>query len=381
MRPGVGLVALAICFAGCLDFDQFRVSTELLPPRDATALDRPGVEDASEVATPLDAGVDVTTLDRPGSCAPGPEMRVRLAHMAVGFGPVTLCERRNVQGYYYAAVSDESWPLSGLQYLQVSQPAPTNTRVQSVGEPWQFAVVPAGQDCSQVERTLTPLASVSVRVDPRSHATLVLTSQPTVEGGMVAALGFLPDRACAECPQGSVDIRAVHASLGANADRLSFAIRYNTPPDFPVPMVNVFFANNVPYGSTAITGGQGYECDTAWWSATNLPTGYPIQFSVRALGGGEVAQSIAYLLKPLALRASRLATLFFAGTHDDPLRPLTFVLCYDGVSASGLTSCETIATATNSLPSARNDAGYLGDASVSPPELDAAAPDVEARLP
>lgn len=371
--------------AGCFDFEQFRVPLDLL---DASA-DR-GPVPADDLGAAPDAGLDAgpdagPPADAAPACDPGPEARIRLAHMASGFGPVQLCMRRNTLEYPYAAVGDVLWPAGGLPYLDVSPHLATNTRVTQANESWQFAVVPAGAECSALSVATTPLAEVSVRLTPRSHGTVLFTSQLSVEGGLVGALSYLPDRVCPACPVGSVDVRAVHASLSASVDRLSFAISYATPPDFSVPAVNVLFANNVPYGGTAFTGGEGFDCDAAWWSAALLPDDYTVHFSVRALGGGEVARSVPYALQSEALRRSRVATLFFAGdaagvgTSADYAQ--RFVLCYEGDPQQGALGCVPIPVVPRTPDAGlAPDAGPAPDASLPPdaPAAEDAAPDADA---
>ena len=385
---GWALLAALGGTAGCLDFEKFRVPLLGLDGSPDSGLDGApdvGLDASTDLAPDVLPDVPVR-VDQPGACDPGPEARVRLAHMASGFGPVQLCMRRNTLESPYAAAGDVFWPAGGLAYLEVSPHIVTNDRVTQANDAWQFAVIRAGAECGALGLTTVPLAAVSVRLNPRDHATVLFTSQPTVEGGVVGALGFFPDRVCPECPAGSVDVRAVHASLGASIDRLSFAISYTTPPDFSVPAVNVFFANNVPYGGTAFTGDDGFDCDTAWWSAALLPDDYTVHFSVRALGGGEIARSAPYALQSESLRRSRAATLFFAGDPPGPgTTPATaqrFVLCYEGNPQEGALGCVAIPLnppAADAGPDAAADAtaDAAADAALSPdatPSLDAPAP-------
>jgi len=363
---------------GCLDFEKFRVPLGGLDS--GAALDATVTPDRLVVADVRADGADGGVSDQPVGCDPGPETRVRLAHMASGFGAVKLCMRRNSLESPFAPVGDVFWPAGGLAYMDVSPHVVTNERITQGNESWQFAVVPVGAECGALGLTTAPVASVTVRLNPREHATLLFTSQPTLEGSVVGALGVFTDRVCPECPAGSVDVRAVHASMGAAIDRLSFAISYTTPPDFSVPAVNVFFANNVPYGGAAFTGEDGFDCDTAWWSAALLPDDYTVHFSVRALGGGEVARSAPYALQSESLRRSRVATLFFAG--DPPGAGATsatsqrFVLCYEGNPQEGALGCVAIPLATPT-PDAGPGVDAAPDASMTPD----AAPGPDGPLP
>lgn len=370
-RALAALAALAAPLAaGCvLDFEQFRadasVDVSVVEDRPAPA-DVPVDLGPSDSGSPMvDAGPDVT--DAPlvdAGCGEPGSARVRLAHMASGFGHVDLCMRRALAGVAFSNVDAMEWPSAGVGYRQVTQHVDTNTPVLVTNELWQFAVVPEGTVCAEVGTSREPLAVLNFRPEPRSLTTLLFSSQRG-SAGLVGVLGALTDRPCGTCPAGTLDVRAVHASLASAAERLELSINYNTDPSTGPGLVNVIFATNVPYGGTAPVGGTGFDCDNAWWLASLLPEEERVQFAARAVGGGDVdvARSERVPLKGQLLRRSHMATLFFTG-DGTPTSPPEFVLCYEGAHDAGMNVCDNV----QALPmdAGARDAGTAG-------EVDAAA--------
>ncbi|MEZ4407846.1 MAG: hypothetical protein R3A52_15435 [Polyangiales bacterium] len=293
--------------------------------------------------------------------------------MASGFAPVDLCMRRALAGVAFSGVDAMEWPDGGVGYRQVTRHVATNTPVLVTNELWQFAVVPAGTVCAEVGTSREAIAVLNFRPEPRSLTTLLFSSQRGSEG-LVGVLGALSDRACGTCPAGTLDIRAVHASLASAGERLELSINYNTDPTTGPGLVNVIFATNVPYGGTAPVGGTGFDCDNAWWLASQLPEEETVQFAARAVGGGDVdvARSERVPLKGQLLRRSRMASLFFTG-DGTPQSPPEFVLCYEGALDAGMNVCDNVPALARDAGAA--DAGQV-DASVTDDVdvADAAAP-------
>lgn len=316
MRAGLrGAVFGAVCVAlaasgGCtLDFEKFRRTT---------ASDVPGV----------DAAVDVPA-DRPVTCGAPQEARLRVAHMAWGFGAVDLCVRRAGQApaATFVRVTTAQWPVEGLSYGEVSQMGAPNVIPQREHESWDFAVVPHGGECSGPR-----VAQVSAAMDSGLRGTLLLTSQ-AVSGRLGGVLGVLVDRACFECGGRGVDVRAVHGSLGASALRLDVSM-YLGPVLFAV-------SQNVPYGSASLNAQDGYECLASWLTFLGSST-TRAQFSVRPSRGAELVRSEPIAIKGALLAQSRRASVFFEGELRAGVDPPGFVVCYDGLEDSGLTVCDRV---------------------------------------
>ena len=356
-------VAACVLSSGCvLDFEQFRTAA----PADAHPSPDLGADvDARDAAAP-DATVptDVSAPDAPVAsdagdprCTPPANASVRVAHMAAGFGVVDLCMRRNTGSGTYAAVGSAAWPATGVGYASVSQHVPMNTQVTLPNDRWQFIVVPKGADCTRAS-AVTALASLNAQIDPQSLSTLLLTAETTTDGRRVGVLGLLSDQTCTSCPPNTLDVRAIHASLAASADRIDLSINYTLPPRDPAGFVNVLFANDIPYGETAPVGGAGFDCDTAWFGAVQLPAGYSVQFGAQAVAGNALARSARWSLKDDLLRQSRMATVFFVGGVDPALQPPQFIVCYEGARDAGMTACDRIgATRVAPPPDAAVDAG------------------------
>ena len=365
----VALVAIAAAFGCVLDFEQFRASV----PGDATAARDAGI----------DAGIDASATDVSGRsdradaletadavpvdgvdprCAPPANAEVRLAHMAAGFGVVDLCMRRNTGTGNFAVVRASEWPGSGVAYGAVSQHVSLNAQVVVPNERWQFAVVPKGTDCARVT-TINAIATLNGQLGPQSLSTLLLTAETASDGRSVGVLGLLSDQACTSCPANTLDVRAVHASTAAAADRIDLSINYNLPPRDPAGFVNVLFASDIPYGQTAPVGGAGFDCDTAWFGATRLPAGYSVQFGAQAVAGESLARSARWLLKDDLLQQSRMATVFFVGGTDPVAAPPQFVICYEGARDGGMTTCDRVSATASTRPA---DAG--ADAIVDAPD-------------
>lgn len=359
MRLLVATVVASCGVSGCfLDFDQF----QNLPARDASAdIDAPGLDVARDDVTPPPDGrpqQDVTRADRvDAGCAAPSETRVRVAHMAPGFGAVQLCMRRtSLQSW--SAVASTDWPARGVSYAEVSQHVALNQRVTTTNEAWQFALVPLGTGCNTINVRAPALATWVAQLDPQKLFTLVFTTSYERDGTRVGVLGLLDDKTCTDCASLNIDVRAVHASVGASTQRINLAISYHVPLGVG-PDVNQLFAMSVPYGGTATVGGLGYECDSAWWLGASLPVGYPIQLSAFMVGGDPIVRSERVSVKANLLRQSRMATVFFAGAEPGATPPPEFVLCYEGTVDAGMTQCDRIATMA------------VADAGV----VDAAAPD------
>lgn len=302
-------------------------------------LDLPDIQ-KPEVAEDLPAPDLPDATDVPGRCDPTSGVRVRLAHMASGYRHVALCMRRATGAY--APVSAPTWPGQGIDEAQVSGAFPTTAEVVQQNEPWQFAVIPADASCASISAQSPPIAALSVQLDPGDRATLLFTSQVNSQGRLVGVLGVLMDKVCTDCPPNSIDIRTVHAALGAASARLEFAINYVMPGGGEGTLVNVFFAQNVGYGGTAPVGDRGFDCDSAWYFGSLLPLAYPVGLTAFEVGGDAVANSDRFNIKTALIDRTRLATVYFHGEWvSRGIRP-EFVLCYDGNEDAGLTVCDRI---------------------------------------
>jgi hypothetical protein len=346
MRRAV--VVAAYVLAGCtLDFAPFRVPTA----RDAAV-----AEIAADVVT--------TDLGRPDAalCEVQPQARLRVAHMGWGFGAIDLCVRRGgqVPQATFVRVGEGRWPNSGLAYGEVSLMGAPDVIPQRMHEAWEFVAVPHGGSC-----TGPRIALVAAAIDPGLRGTLLLTSQTTGDR-ISGVLGVLVDRACAECTNRGLDVRAVHASLGASALRLDLSMLVG-PLGFTV-------AQNVPYGSAALNAQDGYECLLSW-QALLAPNAPRVSFSVRPSRGTEIVRSESVSLKGPLLAMTRRATVFFEGETSADRTPPGFVVCYDGIEDAGLTVCDRVrASVLDAGTSPTSDASAdLG--SVDATESDAAVRD------
>jgi hypothetical protein len=224
----------------------------------------------------------------------------------------------------------------------VSQHFSLNSQVVSSNDRWQFALVARGIDCSTVSALGGAIALLTVNIDPQSRSTLLLTSDFGGDGRVFGLLGLLSDPPCTTCPNNTLDVRAVHASLGASRERINLSINYNVPPPGPLPFVNVLFASNIPYGQTAPVGGAGFDCDTAWRSAAALPPTYSVQLAAQTVSDEVLARSDRVGLKTDLLLRSRMATVFFLGGDGVRTPGPEFVLCYEGARDAGMTVCDRI---------------------------------------
>lgn len=339
------LAALLVPLAGCvLDFDQFRNAAGARDAGaradagfDAGASDRAAADDVP--APPRDVAPDNATPADHGDpqCAPSINASIRVAHVAAGLGPVDLCMRRTGGGAPYAPVISSDWPDQGVSYGTVSQHVALNLPVTAPNDRWQFALVARGADCV----TAAPVATHSVTVEPSSVSTLLFTSEVASDGRTFGLLGLLNDQHCTTCPSNTLDVRAVHAALGASAERIDLSINYSLPPS-PESFANVVFATNVSYGQTAPVGGAGFDCDPAWRVAADLPPGYSVQFAALNVSGDTLARSDRVALKADLLLRTRMATLFFLGGDEGRSAPAEFVLCYEGARSDGMTVCDRI---------------------------------------
>ena len=366
-----GLLALLACTSGCiLDFDEFRVPYG--PPETGVITDGgfDGGFDAGPILvdkptpTPDLAAADLPpALDGPNPrCAPPGNAMIRLAHMAAGLGPVGLCMRRQNSEGPYAPLPANNWPSTGVGYAMVSQHFSLNSPVVSPNDRWQFALVPQGTDCASASVAGGAIASLTVNVNPQSQSTLLFTSEYGGDGRLFGVLGLLSDQACTTCPTSTLDVRAVHASLGAAGERINLSINYSLPSSSPLSFVNVFFANNIPYGQTAPVGGAGFDCDTAWRGAADLPAMYSVQLAAQAVSEDVLARSDRVGLKGDLLQRSRMATVFFLGGDGVRTPAPEFVLCYEGAHDAGMTVCDRIPATAVPRPVA-TDAGIAQDAS------------------
>jgi hypothetical protein len=363
------LLAL-LCTAGCwIDFDRFQ------PPRDAgadlldsAAPDVPDPVDAFDAPVeppPPDAPVADRVVDRPAACTPGRALvtQIRVAHMAPEVGPIDLCmqKRGGTPTTSMARFQTPRWPSDGLDYGEVSLSVPLNETVVRTNEAWDVAVVARGTPCDRVPADITPLATRSIQLDPNTLRMIVVTAEPALDGHLVPFINLLPDENCTDCTALSVDVRAVHAALGASSQRLTFTmVPQEGPPPTSVAAMQTF-ATGVSYG-----GDQGYACNQLWGTLLTGRTRVtaPIQFEVSTSAGRLVARSETLALKVVTLGMFRTATVFFEGEFSDegvpgPQAP-GFVVCYDGVATGTLSTCERVAARLNAP-----------DAGVDPPPGDA----------
>jgi hypothetical protein len=379
------LALVAVMAAGCvLDFDEFRVpavASDAGLGRDAgfdAGLDAGDANGDRPDAPPEAAVVDLPRADDRGDprCAPPGNALIRVAHMAVGLGTVDLCMRRQLSDDPFSAVPANDWPAVGVGYARVSQHIAINSPVLASNDRWQFVLVPHETDCAAASNPGVAVASLTVNIDPQSQSTLLLTSEIGIDGRVFGTLGLLSDQACTTCTANTLDIRAVHASLGAAADRVALSINYSLPARGPASFVNVLFANNIPYGQTAPVGGAGYDCDTAWRGAADLPGTYTVQIAAQTVSDEVLARSERVVLKGELLLRYRMATVFFLGGDGVRTPPPEFVLCYEGARDAGMTVCDRIA-ATAVPRSVGADGGAGPDAADAQHDADA---DVDAMV-
>lgn len=375
------VLAWLACAGGCvLDFNEFR------PPRvasDGSLAPDAGFDAGPDPVDRPDPGPDAVGVDRPPAvdlgdprCAPPGNAMIRVAHMAAGLGAVDLCMRRQDADAPYAPVLPPDWPAGGVGYASVSQHVALNSRVVLANDRWQFALVPHGADCAAASTPGGAIASLTVNIDPQGQSTLLFTSEFGGDGRVFGLLGLLSDQTCTSCPSNTLDVRAVHASLGASGERVNLSINYSLPQPNPLPFVNVLFASNIPYGQTAPVGGAGFDCDTAWRGAAALPATYSVQIAAQAVSEDVLARSERVALKGDLLLRSRMATVFFLGGDGVRTPAPEFVLCYEGARDAGMTVCDRIPATAVARPVA-DDAGVphdAADARVEP--ADAALDDV-----
>jgi hypothetical protein len=375
---------LGVAAVGCIDFDRFVFS------RDGSVLERPDGPSLDlalpDTVAPSDvtgeAPAEATVLDRlpvgPTNCQPGrwSVTQLRVAHMAPEVGPIDVCmqKRGRVPTTSMTRFQTPLWPAEGLEYGQVSRSVPLNMPVATTNEAWDIAVVARGTPCERVPGETLPLAIRSIQLDPGTLRLVVITAEPALDGHLVPFINLLTDENCTDCPSGTVDVRAVHASLGASSQRLTFSILPQAPwnpPSSVQPMRT--FAAGVSYGVD-----QGYACNQLWASALTVESrsNPPAQFEVSTAGGRLVARSETLLLKRAQLAATRTVTVFFEGGLLDPTGasawPLGFVVCYDGSVTGLLSNCERV-TATPLTADAGADA-VSDSASDTPPDNAAGAP-------
>jgi hypothetical protein len=386
-RPPRALLAALAALAGCvLDFDGFRATPAA---RDAGGRPDAGSDagsDAGFADDRPDVGVDDVAIDRPPTpdhgdprCAPPSNALVRVAHMALGLPAVDLCMRRATGDAPYAPVQSNDWPAGGVGYATVSQHVALNGQVAAANDRWHFAVVAHGTDCAAAATPGAAIATLTVTVDPQSQSTLLFTSELRSDGHVFGLLGLLSDQACTTCPSNTLDVRAVHAALGASSERVNLSINYALPAPSPMAFVNVLFASNIPYGQTAPVGGSGYDCDTAWRAAAALPASYTVQFAAEAVSTDVLARSDRVGLKVDLLLRSRMATVFFIGGDGVRTPAPEFVLCYEGARDAGMTVCDRIAATAVPRPVA-GDAGAPADAADAPAEVVDAGPEDDVLL-
>ncbi len=377
-----GLFLMLAGATGCvLDFNEFRRPSiaadggKTVPPRFDSGFD------ASPMSTDHPAGTpDVPIDDQPSTadlgdprCAPPRNAMIRLAHMAAGLGAVDLCMRRQGIDGPYSPVPSNEWPTAGIGYAMVSQHLALNSPVIAPNDRWQFALVQHGSDCATA--VTGNVASLTVNIGPQSQSTLLFTSDFGSDGRVFGLLGLLSDQTCTNCPANTLDVRAVHAALGAAGERITLSINYSLPPPSPLQFVNVIFASNIPYGQTAPVGGAGFDCDPAWRGAADLPAPYSVQFAAQTVSDDVLARSDRVGLKGDLLLQSRMATVFFLAGNGVPTPAPEFVLCYEGARDAGMTVCDRIpATAVPRHVAA--DAGGAQDAADVPIDpIDAAMDD------
>ena len=377
-----GLFLLLASAGGCvLDFNEFRLPSFAA---DGGKMVDAGFDAGFDASPkPIDQPTvtpDVSVVDQPPAsdlgdprCTPPANAMIRLAHMAAGLGSVDLCMRRqNVEGPYTPVPSNE-WPTAGLGYATVSQHLALNSPVVAPNDRWQFALVPHGTDCATA--VTGNIASLTVNIGPQSQSTLLFTSDFGSDGRVFGLLGLLSDQTCTNCPANTLDVRAVHASLGAAGERINLSINYSLPPPSPLPFVNVLFASNIPYGQTAPVGGAGFDCDPAWRGAADLPAPYSVQFAAQTVSDDVLARSDRVGLKGDLLLQSRMATVFFLGGDGVHTPAPEFVLCYEGARDAGLTVCDRIPATAVPRP-VGTDGGASQDAADVPVDpVDAAVDD------
>ena len=367
-RRTLPLLAALACGGCVLDFNEFRVP--VWAP-DGGTTDDSGFDAGFDAGAPANdhSEVAVAVVDAPPNvdlgdprCTAPVNPMIRVAHMAASLGAVDLCMRRQGADTPYAPVPPNDWPTGGAAYAMVSQYVAINSRGAATRERWQFALVAHGSGCATAAMPGVAVASVTVNIDPQSQSTLLFTSEVGGDGRVFGLLGLLSDQTCTICPTSTLDVRAVHAAFGASAERVNLSINYSLPPSSPVPFVNVFFANNIPYGQTAPVGGAGYDCDTAWRGAADLPATYTVQLAAQAVSEDVLARSERVTLKGDLLLRSRMATVFFLGGDGVRTPEPEFVLCYEGARHAGMTVCDRIRATALPRPVA-GDAGAPADAS------------------
>ncbi|MFO0601956.1 MAG: hypothetical protein U0324_02220 [Polyangiales bacterium] len=384
MRARDAMVGLALAAqAGCwLDFDQFQprrdaaaeadiadvTAPDLAPPEDASvdAFDAPE-EPAPDVAPPVDRGPDV-----PFGCQPGRATvtQVRVAHMAPEVGAIDICmqKRGRTPTTTMARFQSTLWPAEGLEYGQVSRSVPLNTVVTASNEAWDIAVVERGTPCDRVPADLTPLATRSIQLDPGTLRLIVITAEPALDGHLVPFVNLVADENCTDCNPGTVDVRAVHAALGASSQRLTFSLLPQAPWSVPSSILAMrTFATGVSYG-----GDQGYACNQIWGSAFNVESRInpPAQLEVTTAAGRLVARSATIALKRAPLASTRTVTVFFEGAFSETgagQQAPGFIVCYDGSYTGLLSNCERVAAAT---PAADAGSDAWSDAAADVPPAD-----------
>lgn len=348
--------AALLASTGCwLDFDQFQPRLTVF---DATLDHRDGSRDDLP-STAADAGLDVIDAPAPNdlakdatpSCQPGrwAETQLRVAHVAPGVGPIDLCIQKRGAAATVSMMPIQSarWPAGGLDYGQVSQSVPLNSRVMATNEVWDIAVVERGVPCDLVPSKSPPLAIRSIQLDPEILRLIVVTAEPAIDGHLVPFINLVDDENCTDCLGDTIDVRGIHAALGVASQRLTFTVLPQDPWSPAATLLSMrTFATGVSYG-----GDQGYACNETWGSALH-PAGLaalPARFEVTTSAGRLVARSEPVTLEPAALARSRTVTVFFEGSSDEAgtteLVSPGFILCYDGVSAGLLSHCQRVTAA------------------------------------
>jgi hypothetical protein len=338
---------LAVCALGCVDFDRFQFQRDAAgDPMDAAAPDIPDPVDA------LDATVEPPTPDAPPDPPPdhGPDVpqgcqpgraattQLRVAHMAPEVGPIDICMQKRGRSPTTSMTRLQStlWPSDGLDYGEVSQSVPLNEAVTSANEAWDIAVVERGTACERVPMDVTPLATRSIQLDPGTLRLLVITAEPALDGHLVPFFNLLADENCTDCMSNTVDVRAVHAALGASGQRLTFTVLPQSGLETsPAVAAMRTFATGVSYG-----GDQGYACNQAWGSFIGPPLRLmvPVQFEASTAAGRLIARSETVAIKYSYLSRRRTVTVFFEGAFSEDGAPGPqapgFVVCYDGLELS-----------------------------------------------
>lgn len=390
MRARHAMMALALAAqTGCwLDFNEFQplrrdaaaesdivdvAAPDVLPPEDASVdiFDAPE-EPTPDVAPPVDRGPDVALGCQPGRAT---VTQVRVAHMAPEVGAIDICmqKRGRTPTTTMARFQSTLWPAEGLEYGQVSRSVPLNTMVTATNEAWDIAVVERGTPCDRVPADLTPLATRSIQLDPGTLRLIVITAEPALDGHLVPFINLVADESCTDCNAGTVDVRAVHAALGASSQRLTFSLLPQAPWTLPSSIVAMrTFATGVGYG-----GDQGYACNQVWGSAFTVESRInpPAQLEVTTAAGRLVARSATIALKREPLR-TRTVTVFFEGAFSETgagQQAPGFIVCYDGTYTGLLSNCERVAAAT---PAADAGADAWPDADAEGAATDVAPSDV-----